>query len=108
MGSWTKVKVKEKLNNAVFLEERQYEKLTKEVPKILCITRAMLCEKFKVGGTVARALLKDLADKGLIVPVGQQHRAFALYKGKEAKTATEKAEAEKSKKKGGKDKAAAE
>ena len=73
----------------------------------------MLCEKFKVGGTVARALLKDLADKGLIVPVGQQHRAFALYKGKEAKTATEKAlaeaaEAEKSKKKGGKDKAAAE
>ena len=87
--------------------------MLKEVPKILCITRAMLCEKFKVGGSVARALIKDLADKGLITAVGQQHRAFSLYKGKEAKTATEKAaaeaaEAEKSKKKGGKDKAAAE
>merc|ERR1712046_936 len=108
--SWTKVKVKEKLNNAVLLEERQYEKLLKEVPKILCITRAMLCEKFKVGGSVARALIKDLADKGLITPIGQQHRAFSLYKGKEAKTATEKAaaeaaEADKSKKKGKADKA---
>merc|ERR1711907_411747 len=102
--SWTKVKVKEKLNNAVFLEEKQYERMVKEVPKILCITRAVLCEKFKVGGTVARGLLKDLSDKGLITPTGDQHRAFALFKGKDAKTATEKAqaeaaEAEKSKKK---------
>jgi len=54
--SWTKVKVKEKLNNAVFLDEKQYERMIKEVPKILCITRAVLCEKFKVGGSVARAL----------------------------------------------------
>ena len=79
--------------------------MLKEVPKILCITRAMLCEKFKVGGSVARALLADLAQKGLIFPIGDQHRAFQLFKGKDAKTATEKAqaeaaEAEKSKKKG--------
>ena len=92
--SWTKVKVKEKLNNAVFLEEKQYERMVKEVPKILCITRAMLCEKFKVAGSVARALLRDLAEKGLVTPIGDQHRAFALYKGKDAKTATEKAAAE--------------
>merc|ERR1711937_227534 len=90
--SWTKVKVK-------------------EIPKILCITRALLCEKFKVSGSVARALIKDFADKGLVIPVGQQHRSFSLYKGKEAKTATEKAqaeaaEAEKSKKTGKQDKAA--
>ena len=61
--SWTKVKVKEKLNNAVFLDEKQYERMIKEVPKILCITRAVLCEKFKIGGSIARALIKDLTRK---------------------------------------------
>ena len=88
--SWTKVKVKEKLNNAVFLDEKQYERMLKEVPKILCITRAILCEKFKVGGSIARALIKDLAKKGLINPIGQQHHSFDLYKGAQAKTALEK------------------
>ena len=67
---WTKVKVKEKLNNAVFLDEKQYERMIKEVPKILCITRAVLCEKFKIGGSIARALIKDLTRKTLIKPVG--------------------------------------
>ena len=69
--SWTKVKVKEKLNNAVFLEDKAYERMLKEVPKILCITRAVLCEKFKIGGSVSRALIKDLYKKNLIIPVGQ-------------------------------------
>ena len=92
--SWTKVKVKEKLNNAVFLEDKQYERMLKEVPKILCITRAVLCEKFKVGGSIARALIKDLAKKALIVPVGTQHHSFDLYKGAQAKTALEKAAAD--------------
>ena len=44
--------------------------MIKEVPKILCITRAVLCEKFKVGGAIARALIKDLSNKGLIKAVG--------------------------------------
>merc|ERR1712176_1732113 len=89
--SWTKVKVKEKLNNAVFLEEKQYERMLKEVPKILCITRAVLCEKFKIGGSVARALIKDLSKKNLIIPVGDQCASFDLYRGSLAKSAAEKA-----------------
>ena len=89
--SWTKVKVKEKANNAVFLEEKQYERMLKEVPKILCITRAGLIEKFKVGGSIARALIKDLYAKNLIKPVGTQHASFDLYQGTLAKTALEKA-----------------
>ena len=93
--SWTKVKVKEKLNNAVYLDEKQYERMLKEVPKILCITRAMLCEKFKVGGSVARALIKDLNKKGLIKPIGDQHHSFDLYSGIQAKAAGEKDEDEK-------------
>lgn len=89
--SWTKVKVKEKANNAVFLDEAQYARMLKEVPKILCITRAVICEKFKVGGSIARALIKDLSKKNLIRPVGQQHASFDLYQGSQAKTAAEKA-----------------
>ena len=79
--SWTKVKVKEKLNNAVFLDQKQYERMIKEVPKILCITRAVLCEKFKIGGSIARALIKDMYKQSLIRPIGTQHASFDLYMG---------------------------
>lgn len=64
--------------------------MLKEVPKILCITRAVLCEKFKVSGSIARALIKDMADRGEIVQVGDSHHSFDLYKGSQAKTAAEK------------------
>merc|ERR1712097_156787 len=90
--SWTKVKVKEKLNNAVFLESKQFERMLKEAPKILCITRAVLTEKFKISGSVARALIKELHKKEKIVPVGVQHASFDLYRGVEAKSALEKAQ----------------
>merc|ERR1711982_110520 len=69
--SWTKVKVKDKLNNDVFLDKKRYDKLMTEIPKILCVTRASLIEKFKVNGSVARALISDLQGKGLILPQGQ-------------------------------------
>ena len=68
--------------------------MIKEVPKILCITRAVLCEKFKVGGAIARALIKDLYKKSLIKPIGIQHAKFDLYMGSQAKTAAEKAAAD--------------
>ena len=68
--------------------------MIKEVPKILCITRAVLCEKFKVGGSVARALIKDMYKQSLIKPIGTQHASFDLYMGCQAKTAAEKAAAE--------------
>ena len=42
-----------------------------EIPKILSITRAGLIEKFKVNGSVARVLLRDLVEKDLIKAVGQ-------------------------------------
>ena len=102
--SWTKVKVKEKLNNAVFLENVQFERMLKSIPEILLVTRAIICEKFKVGGSVARALIKELSKRGLLVPVGAQHSKFDLYRGANAKSATQRladeaAEAEKAKKK---------
>ena len=92
--SWTKVKVKEKLNNAVYCDKATMEKVLREVPKTLYVTRAYLCEKFKIGGSVARALIKDLKKQGLLIPVGQQHHSFDLCKGSQAKSATQKAEDE--------------
>ena len=57
--SWGKTKVKDKLDNDVFLDQKRFDKIAQEMPKILCITRGILCEKFKVNGSVARALIKD-------------------------------------------------
>ena len=79
------------MNNACYLEEKGYERMLKEVPKILCVTRAVLIEKFKVNGSIARALIKDLIKKQLITPVGEQCSSFDLCKGSLAKTAHEKA-----------------
>merc|ERR1712107_813737 len=92
--SWTKTKVKEKLNNAVFLDDKQFERMLKEVPKILCVTRAVLIEKFKIGGSIAIALIKELRKRDMILPVGTQHHSFDLYRGRDAKSAAEKAAAD--------------
>ena len=48
------------------LEPKQYERVLKEAPKLLLISRGVLCDKFKVNGSVSRKLLRDLAGKGLI------------------------------------------
>merc|ERR1712166_416714 len=102
--SWTKVKVKDKLNNEVFLSKQRYDKLCNEIPKVLCVTRAILCEKFKINGSVARALIRDLHEQGKLEAVGPQHSKFNLMRGTQSKTPAEKAaeeaaaEAKKSKK----------
>ena len=75
------------MNNAVFLEPKQYERLSKDLQKTLIITVGILMDKFKIGGAVARALLRDLCTKKIIVPVGEQHNKFMLYSGKDAKPA---------------------
>ena len=64
--SWTKVKVKDKVNNAVFLDQKGYEKIVKEAPRILTLTVATVVDKFKVNGAVARKVLRDLHQKGHI------------------------------------------
>ena len=61
------------------------------MPKILCITRSAVMEKFKVNGSVARALMKHLLAQGEIKPVGDVTCSdFSLYTGKYAKSALEK------------------
>ena len=78
------------MNNEVFLDQKRYEKLSNEIPKILCVTRAILCEKFKVNGSVARFLINDLSEKGLLEPRGEQKANFSLMRGVQSKSAAEK------------------
>ena len=89
--SWTKVKTRDKLNNEVFLDEKRWAKVATEIPNILCITRCTLCDKYKVCGSIARAMIKNLAQAGTIKRVGDHSAKFDLYTGVQAKSALEKA-----------------
>jgi ribosomal protein S25 len=46
--------------------------------------------KFKVNGSVARRVLRDLASKNLIKQVGDHHSTFTLYTGTQAKVPEKK------------------
>ena len=48
-----------------------------------------MCEKFKVNGSVARSLIRELAERGDIKCI-YAHHSFDLYTGTKAKSALEK------------------
>ncbi|XP_026745345.1 40S ribosomal protein S25-like, partial [Trichoplusia ni] len=50
-----------------------YEKLYKEVPQYKLITPAVVSERLKVRGSLARRALIELREKGLIKQVVQHH-----------------------------------
>ena len=61
------------------------------MPKILCLTRSVVMEKFKVNGSICRALFRVMLESGEIKPVGEVTRNdFSLYTGRLAKSALEK------------------
>lgn len=76
---WSKGKVKEKLMNAVLFDKTTYDKLMKEIPKTKLITTAVVSERCKINGSLARAAIRYLHLKDLIVPVGKQHHAVPIY-----------------------------
>jgi len=61
---WSKGKVRDKLNNLVLFDKLTYEKLYKEVPSYKLITPAVVSERLKIRGSLARAALKELQAKG--------------------------------------------
>eukprot|EP00339_Tiarina_fusa_P003132 CAMPEP_0117041734 /NCGR_PEP_ID=MMETSP0472-20121206/29118_1 /TAXON_ID=693140 ORGANISM="Tiarina fusus, Strain LIS" /NCGR_SAMPLE_ID=MMETSP0472 /ASSEMBLY_ACC=CAM_ASM_000603 /LENGTH=115 /DNA_ID=CAMNT_0004752807 /DNA_START=75 /DNA_END=422 /DNA_ORIENTATION=+ len=75
---WSKGKVKEKLNNAVFLEKGVYDKMIKEMPKTKMITPSIVSDRLKVNVSVARRGIKELLAKGLIKEVSA-HSSQTLY-----------------------------
>ncbi|KAL0973288.1 hypothetical protein UPYG_G00201470 [Umbra pygmaea] len=63
---WSKGKVRDKLNNLVLFDKATYEKLNKEVPNYKLITPAVVSERLKIRGSLARAALQELLNKGMI------------------------------------------
>eukprot|EP00127_Corallochytrium_limacisporum_P004990 Clim_evm13s196 gene=Clim_evmTU13s196 len=70
---WNKGKVRDKLENAVMFDKATYAKFEKEVPSYKLITPAIVSERMKVRGSLARAALKELEEKGVIKPVVKSH-----------------------------------
>merc|ERR1711911_297906 len=75
---WSKRKVRDKLNNLVLFDQATYDKLYKEVPAYKLITPAVVSERLKIRGSLARFALKELEGKGLIRKV-DAHHAQLIY-----------------------------
>ncbi|XP_031429799.1 40S ribosomal protein S25 [Clupea harengus] len=75
---WSKGKVRDKLNNLVLFDKATYDKLYKEVPNYKLITPAVVSERLKIRGSLARAALLELLGKGMIKLVSK-HRAQVIY-----------------------------
>ena len=54
---WSKGKVRDKLNNLVLFHKAAYDKLCKEVPNYKLINPAVVSERLKIRGSLARAAL---------------------------------------------------
>ena len=69
---WSKGKVRDKLNKLVLFDKATADKLCKEVPNYKLITPAVVSERLKIRGSLARAALQELLSKGLIKLVSKQ------------------------------------
>merc|ERR1712134_231961 len=71
---WSKGKVRDKLHGLVLFDKATYEKLLEEVPTYKLITPSVVSERLKVRGSLARAGLQELLNKGLIKQVVKHSR----------------------------------
>ncbi|KAF4651374.1 40S ribosomal protein S25 [Perkinsus olseni] len=76
---WSKGKVQEKLNNAVCWDKATVGKLQKEIPKAKLITPAIVSERIKVNGSLARQAIRYLETTGQIERVGVPHSRALIY-----------------------------
>merc|ERR1711904_128925 len=61
---WSKGKVKDKLNNKVFIDPELDAKLKKEIPNMSLVTINTMSSKFEIIGSLARPLIKQFAAEG--------------------------------------------
>lgn len=71
---WSKGKVRDKLNNLVLFDKATYDKLYKEVPNYKLITPAVVSERLKIRGSLARNALQELLAKGDFLGQNGEHR----------------------------------
>ncbi|KAL0249588.1 hypothetical protein GEMRC1_004818 [Eukaryota sp. GEM-RC1] len=75
---WSKGRVRDKVNNNIFLTNELRSKLMKEIPTRKVITPFTVSESLKVTATVAKNVLKQLAAEGSIKAVSI-HSTLPIY-----------------------------
>ena len=75
---WSKGKVRDKLNNLIYFDKATLDKFNKEVPTYKLITPAVVSERLKIRGSLARRALKELEAKGQIRLV-DKHSKLVIY-----------------------------
>ncbi|KAJ6441859.1 40S ribosomal protein S25 [Purpureocillium lavendulum] len=75
---WSKGKVKDKAQHAVLLDKTTSEKLYKDVQSYRLVTVAVLVDRMKINGSLARQCIADLEEKGMIKPV-VTHSKMKIY-----------------------------
>jgi len=70
--------VKDKANHAVILDKATSDKLNKDVQSYKLITVAVLVDRLKINGSLARRALADLEEKGTITKV-VAHSSGSIY-----------------------------
>ena len=77
---WSKSKVKDKLDSAVYFDQETLDKILNDIPaKSRVITPAVVSDKLKVGVSLARRALRDLEQRGTITMVGDPHTSLKIY-----------------------------
>lgn len=76
---WTKGKAKEKAENAVFVDKATYDRVLLGIPKLgKFVSTSAVIDKFKVVGSVARALLKKCVENGSLATI-EKHSKQTIY-----------------------------
>ena len=68
-----------------------WDRIAKEAPKIQVLTTAVMCDKFKVNGSIARRTLRELLNKNLVKLVGDSHHTCSIFTGAQAKIGVQEA-----------------
>lgn len=63
---WSKGKVKDKAQHAVVLDKATYDRILKDVPTFRFISPAILIERLKINGSLARVAIRHLEKEGSI------------------------------------------
>lgn len=74
----TKGKSKDKITNKVVVDQAVYDALVANVPNYKLITVAVVSERLKVNGSIARVGLRHLEEQGLIKKV-DKHNSVWIY-----------------------------
>ncbi|KAL7713952.1 40S ribosomal protein S25 [Entamoeba marina] len=102
--SWSKTKIKEKLNNMIFLDQATHDKCFKEIPSMKVITPAVVSDRMKITCSLAKEILYELEKNGSIVRVSVDNHLWVYTRTQKAAAAAQKAAESQAEQKGKKGK----